>query len=62
MIRIEGIPIVAARLEASSKSAGVAETARPVRQPRLHLLSTLSKTARLAGRGIMRGRQHKEGA
>jgi hypothetical protein len=62
MIRIEGIPIVAARLEAASKSAGVAETARPVRQPRMHLLSTLSKTARLAGRRIMRGRQHKEGA
>ena len=59
MIRIEGIPIVAARLEAASKSAGVSETARPVRQPRVHLLSTLSS---LAGRRRMRGRQHKEGA
>jgi hypothetical protein len=62
MIRIEGIPIVAARLEAASKSAGVSETARPVRQPRMHLLSTPSKTARLAGRGRIRGLQHKEGA
>jgi hypothetical protein len=60
MIRIEGIPIVAARLEAASKSAEVSETARPVRQPRMDP-STLSKTARMAGRRRMRG-QHKEGA
>jgi hypothetical protein len=29
MIRIEGIPILAARLEAASKSAGVSETSAP---------------------------------
>ena len=48
MIRIEGIPIVAARLEAASKSAGVAETARPVRQPRMHLLSISPKASPVA--------------
>ena len=34
MIRIEGIPIVAARLAAAPNCAKATETARPARQPR----------------------------
>jgi hypothetical protein len=60
MIRIEGIPILAARLEAASKSAGVSETSAPGPSAK-DAPVVQSKTAHLAGRGRMRGRQHKEG-
>jgi hypothetical protein len=48
MIRIEGIPVVTARLAAARKSTIVTQTARPVRQPRMrqHLFPTPSKTVR----------------
>jgi hypothetical protein len=56
MIRIEGIPIVAARLAAALKSAKVADTA-PVRRPRrrlVHASPTAVRGGRLQGREPIR--------
>jgi len=46
MIRIEAIPIVAARLAAARRSAKLTETARSVRQPlmRQRMFSTAATT------------------
>jgi hypothetical protein len=46
MIRIEGIPIVAARLEAALKSARVTPNVRPARPTWMRLLPTFSRTVR----------------
>jgi hypothetical protein len=46
MIRIEGIPIVAARLEAALKSARVMPPVRPARPTWMRLLPALLRTVR----------------